>query len=88
MDGVQFNSPPIDMQETIIQHIQPKIAEIPEDKHVGIFGVTYRDASTGKLLSNAVIAVKVDNRLEVGGWIGKTWGDKGVDFGVEAKLFF
>lgn len=86
--GVQFNKPPtIEMENTIISHVQPFMNTIPADKHGGIFGITTIDNS-GRKISNAVIAIKVDDKLEIGGYIAKTWGSSPIVYGVEAKFYF
>jgi hypothetical protein len=86
-DGVQFNSPVLTtMQSSIENALQEYYHQIPEGKKGGVFGVVTKDTD-GKLLTNAVIAIKAGDKLEVGGYIGKKWGGDLV-YGLDAKFFF
>lgn len=83
---VQFNAPPINLHTSIETALQDYYHQIPEGKKGGVFGVVTKD-SDGRLLTNAVIAVKAGDTLEVGGYIGKKWGGDLV-YGFDAKFFF
>jgi len=85
--GVQYNSPPPEIEKIIESHVQPFMNSIPTGKIGGIFGITTIDNS-GRKISNAVIAVKVNDKLEIGGYIAKTWGSSPIVYGVEAKFYF
>ena len=84
---VQYLAPPtVEMEETILRHIQPYTDSIPEGKHAVVAGVITED-NLGRKIMNGVIAVKVKDRLEIGGYIGKTWGDKNIVWGTQIKFF-
>lgn len=84
---ILFNKPDLSLQSQIHDSVQTYFDQIPANKVGGVFGVTTRDAQ-GNMQSNAVIAIKKGNKLEVGGYIGKTWGEKGVVTGIEGKFLF
>jgi len=88
--SVQFIAPPmIEMQETIIKHVTPFMdAVTAAGKRGGIFTVLTKD-DQGRMIGNAVVAVKVGENVEIAGYIGKTWGTKdGIVYGVESRIFF
>jgi hypothetical protein len=86
--GVQYLAPPtIEMEETIKQHVEPFMASVPEGKHGGVFGVITED-HRGQKVMNAIVAVKVKDTLEIAGYIGKSWSEKPVVWGIETKFYF
>lgn len=92
MDGtpsVQFNIPTIEMQETIIKHVTPFMDAVTNaGKRGGIFTVLTKD-DQGRMIGNAVVAIKIKDSVEIAGYIGKTWGTKdSMVYGVESRIFF
>lgn len=83
---VLFNPPPIEMHDTILKYVTPYMERIPEDKTVGVFTVFTKDAK-GAMQGNAVLAIKKGDILELGGFVGKSWGGP-VVYGIESKFFF
>lgn len=83
---IQFNTPPIEMHETILNHTKPFMEEIPEGKVGGVFGVFTKDAD-GTMVGNAVIVLKKGDNLELAGFVGKKWGGP-IVYGAELKYFF
>lgn len=86
--SVQFIAPPIiEMEETIKAHVAPFMDSIPEGRVGGVFGILTVD-NNGNKIANAIVAVKVKDRIEIAGYIGKTWGNNSVVYGVESKFYF
>lgn len=83
---IQFNEPPIEMHNTIINQTKPMMDNIPEGKIGGVFGVFTKDAN-GVMIGNAAIVLKKDDDLEIVGFIGKKWGGP-VVYGTELKYYF
>lgn len=83
---VLFNPPSFSLQDAIHDSIQHHIDSIPEDKIGGIFGVVTKDGN-GEVITNAVVAIRRKDRLEVTGYVGKRWGKELVG-GGEVKFFF
>lgn len=88
MGELKFNAPPtLDIQNAIRESVSSYLDDI-DKQHVkgGVFTVATRDAS-GNIMVNAVLAVKVNQKVEIAGWIGKTWGSS-LEGGVEGKFYF
>lgn len=87
--SVKFEVPNLQMQETIIKHVTPFMDSVTAaGKKGGIFTVLTKD-DQGRMIGNAVVAVKVGENVEIAGYIGKTWGTKdSVVYGVESRIFF
>jgi hypothetical protein len=85
---VLFNEPDLTLQAQIHNSVQHYFDTVAMGRKTGgVFGVTTRDAQ-GNTQSNAVIVIRKGDKLEVAGYIGKTWGEKGVVTGVEGKFLF
>lgn len=84
---ILFNKPDLSLQAQIHDSVQVYFKDIPPNKIGGVFGVTTRDA-LGNYQSNAVIVLRKSDKLEVAGYIGKTWGVAGVVTGIEGKYLF
>lgn len=84
---ILFNKPDLSLQSQIHDSVQHYFDQIPATKMGGVFGITTRDAQ-GNYQSNAVIAIRKGDKLEVAGYIGKTWGVAGVVTGIEGKYYF
>jgi len=63
------------------------MSSIPEGKHGGVFGVI-TDNYHGRKVMNAVVVVKVKDSLEIAGYIGKSWGEEPIVWGIETKFYF
>ena len=85
---VLFNPPPTaDLQLAIHKSVQQYFDLIPQNKIGGVFGVATKD-ETGKVITNAVVAIKAGDSLEVVGYVGKVWGKTGVAAGGGIKFLF
>lgn len=86
--GVQYIAPPVaEMEETIKSHITPFMDSIPEGKVGGVFGILTVD-NNGNKIANGVVAIKVEDRIEIAGYIAKNWGNNSIVYGVESKFYF
>lgn len=79
--GVVF-TPPHLIADSIKAEVGRLLGTVPEDKHFVVVTVV---TTTG---ANAAIAYRIDNRLQVGAWIGKSGWDRPVAGGAFVKAAF
>jgi hypothetical protein len=67
--GVSYTPPPVSLMKEATRVVERTFAQLPKDANGAVIGVATEKGW------NAAIAHRVGDKVQVVGWVGKSWGE-------------